>query len=93
MIVVKTDRIQDLQTQINEIESDPTVQYAEPNYIYYIQSNDTDYSRLWALPTISWPSAISVITNPIIPTTGTIVAVIDVGVDYTHPDLINNMRD
>lgn len=80
---------------------DPDVEYVEPNYIVSIDANpnDADYSLLWGLNNTgqtggladadidapeawdylfdSWPEVV--------------VAVIDTGVDYNHPDLAANM--
>ena|GEM_PF-1812885 len=80
---------------------DPDVEYAEPNYILNIDANpnDPDYPLLWGLNNIGqtggvadadidapeawdylsgyWPDVV--------------VAVIDTGVDYNHPDLADNM--
>ena len=91
---------------ISEIEQDENVDYAQPNYIYHTQgtgTNDPYSSSMWGLDNtgttydgvpgvvdadIDAPAAwaYSVGAN-------TIVAVIDTGVSYNHPDLQANMWD
>ncbi len=75
--------------------ADPYVQYAEPNYILHAATtpNDPRYTdgTLWGMNRISMPAAWDVSTGGATPGTGTLVAVIDTGVDYTHPDLAANI--
>jgi len=68
---------------------DPQVEYAEPNYLRYIRAtpNDTSYSSLWGLPKINAPGAWDVATD----CSPVVVATIDSGADYTHPDLAANI--
>jgi len=49
--------------------------------------NDPSYNSLWAMPKISAPAAWDIATG----SSSMIVAVIDTGVDYTHPDLSANI--
>lgn len=92
---------------IAELGKNPAVEIVEPNYLCWISSttpNDPLFSNLWALQNIgqsvqgtagtagddirfvpAWALARSPSTNP------PVVAVIDTGVDYTHPDLIASM--
>jgi subtilisin family serine protease len=91
---------------IQELSQDPAVETAEPNYLRWVTSetpNDALFTNLWALENTgqavnntagksgsdirfvgAWglarPSSNAVV-----------VAVIDSGVDYTHPDLAGNM--
>ena len=63
--------------------------YAEPNYKIKAAStipNDTYFNALWGMTKISAPQAWDITTSSNI-----VVAVIDSGVDYTHPDLAANM--
>ena len=83
---------------------DPNVVYAEPNYYLYAYStpNDTHYSKLWGLHNtgqsvngtsgtadadMDAPEAWDNTTG----SSAVIVAVIDSGVDYNHPDLQANI--
>ena len=67
----------------------PQVEFAEPNYYRHIRAtpNDTNYSSLWGLPKINAPGGWDVSTD----CGSAVVAVIDTGVDYTHPDLAANI--
>lgn len=90
---------------IAELSQDPAVETAEPNYLRWVTGvpNDTLFTSLWGLRNTSqlvngtagtagddirfvaaWglsrPTANQMV-----------VAVIDTGVDYTHPDLVGNM--
>lgn len=98
IVIMKTDTWEDIETQIAELESNSNVEYAEPNYIYDIQSFSEPNDQYFNLQSryyskIGWTNAMQMI-NPIhLVWTGLIVAIIDVGVDYNHPDLVNNMWD
>jgi subtilisin family serine protease len=79
-------------------KKDPNVVYAEPDYKvkalmfpndpYYASSNSwgQGYDDLWDMKKISCLSAWDIAQGE-----GVIVAVIDTGVDYTHPDIAANM--
>ncbi len=62
---------------------------AAPDAIVQLQKtpNDTSYSSLYGMTKIGAPTAWDTTTG----TSGFVVAVIDSGVDYTHPDLAANM--
>jgi hypothetical protein len=75
------------------------IEYIQPNYAITLQAtpNDTSFNRLWGLDNtgqtggtpdadIDAPEAWNLATG-----NGIIVGVVDTGVDYTHPDLVNNM--
>ncbi|NND72989.1 MAG: hypothetical protein HKN43_15550, partial [Rhodothermales bacterium] len=49
--------------------------------------NDTDFSQQWSLPKIGWDQAYGVIA----PAGTATVAVLDTGIDGTHPDLVANI--
>lgn len=85
---------------IAALVSSPFVEYAEPNYIRHllVDPNDTRFSELWALRNIGQshgtadadidaPEAWDIFTG----SADTIVAVIDSGIDYSHPDLQANI--
>jgi subtilase family protein/List-Bact-rpt repeat protein/fibronectin type III domain protein/fervidolysin-like protein/HYDIN/CFA65/VesB family protein len=78
----------------------PAVLYAEPNWIVHTQAtpNDPRFGELWGLHNtgqsggardadIDAPEAWDVTTG----SSDVVVAVIDTGIDYTHPDLAANM--
>lgn len=75
---------------IAELRKRPDVEYAEPDYIYTIRAtipNDPLWNYLWGLVKIQAPSAWDITTG----SQSVVVAVIDTGVDYNHPDLQANM--
>ena len=65
------------------------VEYAEPNYPIYLfeDPNDTYYPKLWGMPKIDAPEAWEVSEG----SEDVVVAVFDTGIDWSHPDLINNI--
>ena len=76
------------------LRRDPAVAFAEPNYRYslFATPNDPRYALLWGLSQasdkdIDAPEAWDVTTG----SSGVVVAVIDSGVAYDHPDLAGNM--
>ncbi|MGD8567913.1 MAG: Ig-like domain-containing protein [Gammaproteobacteria bacterium] len=92
---------QTMDQTLQMLRADPTVEYAEPNYIYTIQQtipNDPDFDALYAMHNtgqtagapdadIDAPEAWDLQTG----SRDVVIAVIDTGVDYTHGELKNNM--
>ncbi|HIJ95069.1 MAG TPA: S8 family serine peptidase [Desulfuromonadales bacterium] len=72
--------------------NDPNVLYAEPNYIVRKATvpDDTRYAEQWNLPLISAPSAWDIFTGSRA-AGSVIVAVLDTGIAYSHPDLTANL--
>ena len=100
LITLKRDK--DLVAVINSIQKSAFVEYAEPNYFVSQQvvANDPAVvdGTLWGMsnPTTSGASAgginaVSAWANGFTGSNKTYVAVLDTGVDYTHPDLADNM--
>jgi thermitase len=78
------------ETTIAEVielyEHIPGVAYAEPNYfVYALETHPDDgrYGDQWALGAIRAPAAWDITTG----TNDIVMAIIDTGIDYTHPDL------
>lgn len=67
----------------------PGFRYAEPDFAFERQvlPNDTSYGSLWGMTNIQAPQAWDSTTG----SSDVIVAVVDSGIDYTHPDLANNI--
>ncbi len=96
-----------LAQAIATLNRDPEVAYAEPNYKLYAHAttpNDTYFTDLWGMQNTGQIFASGVkagksgadihAVNAWDLTTGaatTIVADIDTGIDYNHPDLIDNV--
>jgi subtilisin family serine protease len=91
---------------LDELRQDPAVESVEPNYLRWIATtpNDLQFSQLWGLQNtgqavngtsgtpgddINFVGAWNLVGSSALTTV--VVAVIDTGVDYTHPDLVSNM--
>jgi len=74
---------------LSVFRANPDVEYAEPNYIVKAEAvpDDPRYNELWGLNIIDAPGAWD-ITNGV---SSVVVAVVDTGVDYNHPDLQANI--
>jgi subtilisin family serine protease len=90
----------DVEKALAIYRANPLVAYAQPNYRVHVQQtpDDPDFTSLWGLHNagqtggttdadIDAPEAWDQWTG----NGSTIVAVIDTGVDYNHPDLAGNM--
>lgn len=73
------------ETLADALESDRAVRYAEPNYLYgaLLAPNDPSFGSQWALAKIHSTAAWDLETG----SGDVIVAVIDTGIDESHPDL------
>src|SRR5215831_2322878 len=98
--VIKLSRGVSVEEAIEIYHQDPDVLYAEPNYILKttLTPNDTRFGEMWGLNNVGQsggtPDADIDAPEAWNHTTGSsdvIVAVIDSGVDYNHPDLSANM--
>ena len=85
---------EDVAAAIRACQSDPAVEFAEPNYIYSASRlpDDPRFGELWGLDAdadtdIDAPEAWDRQTGD----SRVLVAIIDTGVDYTHEDLAGNM--
>jgi len=81
-----------LQEKIRKIRKDPNVLYAEPNYLGRFEEtvppapNDPSYASQWWLPAVGDGAMWALGRGD-----GVVVAVIDTGVDLSHPDLVANL--
>ncbi len=85
---------------IADIDDEPAVRYAQPNFVYRIDAtpDDTSYGQLWGLNNtgqsngtadadIDAPEAWDITTG----SQNIVVGVVDTGILYTHPDLAGNI--
>lgn len=63
------------------------IEYIEPDAKAQAFTNDPLYQNQWALPKISWNLLDASSSAYNIASPSAIIAVVDTGVDYTHPDL------
>ncbi len=71
---------------MEQLNAEPFVEYAEPNYrihAFDTVPNDPHFNKQWAHPIIDSPTAWDVTTG----STGVTIAILDTGIDPTHPDL------
>jgi subtilisin family serine protease len=92
--VVDLRRGETLHEGIARLKRRSDVAIAEPNYLYHLDAtpNDPMFSQLWGLnqandADIDAPEAWNATTG----SRGVIVAVVDSGIAYNHPDLTPNM--
>ncbi|MCX8021695.1 MAG: S8 family serine peptidase [Syntrophorhabdaceae bacterium] len=87
---IKLPKGVDLKEYLEKLKKDKDVEYVEPNYKRRpmgIIPDDPALSEQWGLTKIGMPS----VWNSARGSKDIIVAVIDTGVDYNHPDLAPNM--
>lgn len=74
-----------LEAVLAALARNPNIEFAEPDFIAQANAtaNDPYYGNQWHLAKIQAPSAWDVTTG----TASTVIAVIDTGANYSHPDL------
>jgi subtilisin family serine protease len=91
-----------MEDAITAYQKDPDVEYVEPNYVYRINGttpDDVAFGELWGMNNtgqsggaadidINAPEAWDLTTGS---NSSGVIAVIDTGVDYNHPDLAANI--
>ena len=87
---IKIEDDDDSFEALREYSKDPNVEYAEPNYLYYVdaEANDPSYDVKWGLTNIKANSSWDITTG----NQDIVIAIIDTGVDYDHEDLEANMQ-
>ncbi len=90
LYTIKDQTAEGVIETIDSLKENPAVVYAEPDYYLEIADtipNDPSYSRLYGLDKISAPTAWDTYTGA----KNIVVGVIDSGIQYTHPDLADNI--
>ena len=87
--LVKIPDNMSLSNALKKYMQNKDVEYAEPNYVYKKDSipDDPYYNDLYGLTKINATGAWDITTG----SNSVIIAVVDSGVNTTHPDLINNI--
>jgi len=90
----------DIATVAAQWQALPGVVYAEPDYVYQVETlpNDPQFDQLWGLQNTGQSSGTAGVDSNAVAawanTTGSsqiVVADIDTGIDYNHPDLAANV--
>jgi len=86
---VKLKKGKAVEDALKEYRADPDVEYAEPDYVMKVQASPSDefFGSLWGMNKINAPAAWDISTG----SGSVVVAVIDTGIDYSHPDLSANI--
>ncbi|HEY6008179.1 MAG TPA: S8 family serine peptidase, partial [Geobacteraceae bacterium] len=97
---VKLKKGMSVEDAVKLYQAEPGVEYAEPDFLYSIQGEPSDprFGELWGLRNtgqtggtvgadIRAAQAWDITTG----SSDVVVAIIDTGIDYTHPDLAGNM--
>jgi thermitase len=105
LVVIKKSQLETKDSVISNLITNDVVEYVEPNYVYSINKtpNDPNLENLWGIKNLGQtdssgsPGVIGIDIEAEKAwdiETGSdkvIVAVIDTGIDYNHPDLKENM--
>lgn len=81
---------QDVLNAVEQLSNNPNVSAVQPNYIINVEEtipNDEFYEDLWSMDNIDAYDAWDRFTGD----KGIVVGIIDTGIDYTHPDLVDNL--
>lgn len=96
IVVIKRASFEKTTSAVSILSENPLVEIVEPNYIYRIKRtpNDPLFPRLWGMSNSGHPGIDIGAEKAWDITTGSkdvLVAVIDTGINYNHPDLKDNV--
>lgn len=96
LLVIQRPVFETTASVMKQIGESPDVEYVEPNYIYRInrRPNDPMLDQLWGMENTQNPGVDIGAINAWALETGNqdlVVAVIDTGINYNHPDLRGNL--
>jgi hypothetical protein len=83
---------QEISTLVAQMKGDSNIEYVEANptlRCFDLTINDPNYDQQWALKAINAPQAWGVTEG----NSKVLIAVIDSGVEFEHPDLLDNLVD
>lgn len=92
VFVLSVPESTDIPAMVGVLQSDPAVEYAEPDYLIPIEANPVEpndplYGNQEHLPQIHAPEAWDVAIGD----TNVVIGIIDTGTDWDHPDLAANI--
>jgi thermitase len=89
--VVRIDRGETVKAKVAQYRRLPGVAYAEPNFIARADAlpapNDPSYGKQWNMSKVQAPDAWGVYPGSYASSGGMRIAIVDTGIDSTHPDL------
>jgi subtilisin family serine protease len=85
MVVLTVTATTDIERLVKQMYADPLIEYAGPNYLVTMDAipNDPLYPQLQHLPQVKASQAWDISQGD----TNVVIAVLDTGVDWDHPDL------
>src|SRR3989338_5242653 len=89
LYLMKFGKNKSVEDVVNDYKKDPSIEYAEPNYILEIRTtpNDPSFSSQYHHTNLDSKNAWNITTG----NTTVVIAIIDTGVEWNHSDLSDNI--